>query len=336
MPRMMRKKMYKAKPKSRAAGAASAAKPRSRFVAGRRRRLPLVRRYRTAAGAITNSLWAFGRGARLPRQVQALRRVGAPDIYQDNFAETVSTQVGLQTFKSYGSLLRAQLTSLASIAGNQSAPNRILLESAQTEITFTNITNAAVEVELYDIVFKRDVPATTTVALAAGSYIFNSTPENMITEGTKAASGVPPSSLTDPSTYIGASPFDSQFFKDYCMVKQKSHVMLASGATHRHQTLAKINRVAEQAIVGNQNLNYVKGFSYCTLLCVRGAAAAILESDDSTTNQATLNVVTSLRMKYTWCSDVNYSAYYHNNLSTDAVTQVRNIGNGAIESVTPA
>lgn len=334
MPRLMRKKMYKSKAKPRAGAAGGAARPRSRFVAGRRRPL-LVRRYRAAAGTITNSLWAHGRGTRLPKRVLAMKRVGAPDIYHANFSETVVTPTGLQQFKSYGSLFRSQLQVLNGIAGNQSAPNRVLIESAQTELSFTNLTNAAVEVELYDIVFKRDVPATTTLSLAAGTYIFSSYPENMITQGIKAAASIAPGSLTDPSQYVGASPFDSQFFKDYCQVKQKSHVMLASGATHRHQTLAKINRVADQSIVGNQNLNYIKGFSYTTLLCIRGAGVRVNDTFDTTTNASTLNVVSSLRIKWTYVQDVTSNAVYNNDLPADIAASVRNIGSGAIELVSP-
>lgn len=314
--------------------ATKARKPMRRRAMRPRRKMWAVKRYRSVAGGITNSLWTYGR-RRIPKQVLALRRVGAPDIYQDNYQETVSTQSGLQKFISFGSLFQSQIQTLNGVAGNQQAPNRVLIESAQTELTFTNITSAAVEVEIYDIKFKRDIPNTTNVALAAGSYIFNSTPENMISEGAKAAASLASSSSTDPSLFRGASPFDSQFFKDNCRVVQKSHVMLASGATHRHQQMVKVNRVASQTLTGNQTLAYLKDFSYTTLLCIRGVPVGILEADDTTSSQSTLNVVSSLRIKWTFVQDVTSNLIAHNNLAVSAATQVRNIGNGAIELVTP-
>jgi len=312
------------------------AKPRPKYARRRpmRPRRVAVRRINSVSGGVSNSRFYHGR-RRLTKQVLALRRVGAPDTWQDNFSDTVSTQVGLQKFISFGSLLRSQLQQLNSLAGNQGAPNRVLVETASTELTFTNITNAAVEVDIYDIKFKRDIPNTTTVALAAGTYIFNSYPENMITEGAKAAASIAPASLTDPSLYRGAIPYDSQFFKDNCKVIQKTQVMLSSGATHRHQQNVKLNRIASQTVVGNESLSYIKDFSYTTLLCIRGVPVGIAESDDTTTTQSTLNIVSSLRIKWTFVQDATSNLVYNNALPVAGDTQVRNIGNGAIESVTP-
>lgn len=300
----------------------------------RRRPKMVVKRYRAIAGGISNSTWIYGR-RRLPKQVQALRRVGAPDIWQDNYSETVACQQGLQKYISFGSIFQSQLASLNAIAGNQQAPNRVLLESSQTEMTFTNVSNAAVEVELYDIRFKRDIPSTTNVAIGTNTYIFNSTPENMISQGAKAAASLPSASLTDPSEFRGSTPFDSQFFKDNCRVLQKSVVMLASGASHRHVTNAKHNRVASQTTVGNSSFNYLKDFSYTTLLCIRGLPVGIVEQDETTLSQATLNIVTSLRIKWTFVQDVTSNLVYNNVLPLTGQTQVRNIGSGALESVTP-
>lgn len=322
--------------KSAARTAAKRKAPMRKRAMRPRRKMWMVKRYRAAAGAITNSLWAYGRRT-VPKQVLALRRTGAPDVWHQNYSESMYVPIGLQQFKSFASLTRSQLTAIQSIVGNQTAPNRCLIENCLTELTFTNPTNAAVEVELYDIVPKRDLPNTIALQLNAGLYAGASSPESCITLGSQAASGVPPGSLADPSQYIGASPYDSQFFKDNFRVVQKAHLMLASGASHRHQAIVKVNRVSEQAVSANASLAYVKGLTYSTLICVRGAAAGIGGSPSgATTNQSTLNIVTSLRVKYTYVTDNNYSAVYYDQLPHDATPIVRNIGNGALESVTPA
>lgn len=300
-----------------------------------RYRSSLPRRYISNAGAITNSLWKLSRG-RASKQALALRRVGAPDIYQSNYTSPVVCGQGIQKLISFGSLLQPQLKSILDHAPT-SAPNRVLIESAQTEITFTNSTNASVEVELYDITFRRDVPLTYQFESGGYSYSGVSSPENFASSGAQAGAGLDPSASPPvlPITYIGASPYDSQIFKSYCKVNRRTHVMLASGATHRHQTMANINRVCNRTTGGMDELTYVREFSYATMLVIRGVAVYQTEEADTTTNQSFLNVVSALRIKYTYVADATNNLWYANDLPAPATAYVRNVGSGQYEAINP-
>lgn len=302
----------------------------SRFK-GMKRSRPM--RYVSAAGSITNSLWSFGR-RRASKQVLAMRRVGAPDVQLRNYAQQIQVAQNTQRFVSFEGCSPAQLLSLLTTAGNQNSPNRALVESSMNELTFTNPTNGPLELEIYDIVFKRDVPNGFNLTLSSGTYSIVGSVEGMIAGGILAGGQYGPTSTAKPDQIIGASPYDSQLFKDYCKVSKRSHVLLSSGASHRHQVINKVNRVIDQSIASG-DLTYIKGWSYAVLINVRGIAGY----DDtplsalSGVNKTTLDVVTTSRIKYTYVQDVSNTLYYTNSLTGETEVQVRNIGNGAIEYI---
>lgn len=301
-----------------------------RRAGGRKKYGMKVMRYNTMAGLLTNSLWKYS-ARRLPYRIKAMKAVGAPDIYHQNFGEAISCIPGSQKFRFYATCRQAQLKSILDSTPS-GAPNRVCLESAQSELTFTNIMNAAVEVELYDIFLKRDVPTLSQFTTTSGTYSWL-TIEGAIKVGAQAASGIAPAG-SDPTEAIGATPFDSPVFKDYCRVVRKSHVMLASGASHRHQSLIGLNKLITRTAAGNEDLTLLKGVSYGTLLVVRGVGGYAPEAGTGTTNNAILSVITSVRIKYTFVTDNTNTIHYNNQLD-DEVPNVRNIGSGAYELVNP-
>lgn len=311
-------------------------------VGGVYRRVPVRRRagaqgYRkliqSAAGLMTNSLWSY-RARALPFRVRAMKAVGAPDIYHQNFAQVLNTATGLQTYTSFPSVTPAQLKAIANTTPS-GAPNRVLIQSAQTEITFTNVNNTSCEVELYDIFFKRDLSVGANITTTVDNYPLDNI-DDMIKNGSKASAGLA-LGASDVSRYIGASPFDSQPFKNYCRVVRRTHVMLASGASHRHQAMIGINKVGDESIIGNDDLTYLKGFTYATLMYVRGVGA--YDPSDvtggPTVNGCFLNVVTSVRIKYTYVTDSTNTVHYNNQPLPLGLPNVRNPGSGAYEALSP-
>lgn len=305
------------------------------------KRKPLrVARYNTMAGLLTNSLFKY-RGPRLNFRVRAMKAVGAPNIWQANYSQATQVNAGRQLFTSFPTLQAEQLSDIVTNhLPSNTGPNRVVIQSAQTEVTFTNVTNAAAEVEIYDIMFKRDLSLDSSVNI--GGYLYNFVNiEQMIKAGIQAGAHINPLAtppVPEPDTYIGASAFDSQIFKDYCRVVRKSHVMLASGASHRHQQLVGVNKLIDQTIAGNNDLIYTKGFTYATLLLIRGVGAfnpAVEPAGESTTNPLFLNVVTSVRIKYTYVQDVTSTLHYDDALPLGDAVNVRNIGSGAYETASP-
>lgn len=287
----------------------------------------------SASGLMTNSLWSY-RARALPFRVRAMKAVGAPDIYHQNYAQVLNTATGLQTYTSFPSVTPAQLKA---ISGNtpSGAPNRVLIQNAQTEITFTNVNNTSCEVELYDIFFKRDLSIGANITTTLGNYTIEDIDE-MIANGAKASANIAPGG-SDVSRYIGASPFDSQPFKNYCRVVKRTHVMLASGASHRHQALIGVNKLGDESIIGNDDLTYLKGFTYATLMYVRGVGAydPTDVTGGATVNGVFLNVVTSVRIKYTYVTDNTNTIHYNNQPLPLGLPNVRNPGSGAYEALSP-
>lgn len=323
--------------KKRTAGAKRSAVRKARYRKGRAMRRAGGRSgYRkliqSMAGMLTNSLWAF-KGGRMSPRVVAMKRVGSPNIRQKNFATVISGVPGLQTYASYGTLIGTDLTDLQqNVPHNE--PNRLVIENAQTEITFTNSNNCAAEVELYDIVFKRDVSVDQTLKTNTATYVFT-TIDQMIQQGCQAGASIAPGG-TDVSRLIGASPYDSQPFKTFCRVVKRTHVMLASGASHRHQANIGINKLIDASLASDLTKAYVKGFSYATLIVARGVAAYAGQDvgGGPTTNGVFLNVVTSTRIKYTYVQDVTANLDYNNFPLSTNIPNTRNIGSGAYEPET--
>lgn len=302
---------------------------------GRRRYGQRIMRYNTMAGLLTNSIWSTKSRA-LPFRVRAMKAVAAPDIYHRNYSTILQCDAGLQKFVSFGSLNQFQLGEILATVPHTNGPNRCVLENAQTEVTFTNLTNAAAEVMVYDVIMKRDVSADEEFVTTTGTYQWD-TIESAITAGAQAAAGIAPAG-SDPSEYIGASPFDSQVFKSRFTVAKRAHVMLASGASHRHQQMVSLNKVLDQTVVDTNGGVYLKGVSYATLLLVRGVGAYAPDAPpagDGTTNSLFLSVVTSLRCKYSYVQDVTNTVHYHNAPLPTGTTNTRNIGSGAYEAVAP-
>lgn len=324
------------KPRAKAgAGKASARRKYTRKPSKRSRLINGV------AGGVTGSYWSI-RGPKLSPRVAQMKRVGAPDIRQWNYGTTIICEQGLQNYASFGSMLQEQVTDILNRAGgNAGNPNRVCLESSQTELTFTNVANCAVEVVLYDIKFKRDLYDLIEFTSNGGNYSFVPTPELMIENGIKAGAGIAQANNPDPSRYIGSSPFDSSVFKDYCTVVKSTKVMLPSGATHRHQTLSKLNKLINRSVGGDSNKLAFKDLTYTTLMYVRGVGAYATKPEPdpvstATTNSALLNVITSLRVKYTYVSDNTFTLSYGDTLQHEINTvYTRNIGSGEYELVGP-
>lgn len=305
--------------------------------AGAKRRAGGAAGYRkliqSASGLMTNSLWSY-RARALPFRVRAMKAVGAPDVYHQNFAQVLNTATGLQTYTSYPSVTPTQLKAISGLTPS-GAPNRVLIQSAQTEITFTNVNNTSCEVELYDIFFKRDVSVGANITTSVDNYPIENI-DDMIKNGSKASAGIVLGG-SDVSRYIGASPFDSQPFKNYCRVVKRTHVMLASGASHRHQALIGINKLGDESIIGNDDLTYLKGFTYATLMYVRGVGAydPTDVTGGPTVNGCFLNVVTSVRIKYTYVTDSTNTVHYNNQPLPLGLPNVRNPGSGQYEPLSP-
>lgn len=265
-------------------GAAMAAKKRAarRKAARRPRRMNrAMEKYNTPLGGASSSVWVYGKGRRLSARVLAMKRVGAPDAYIWNGGFQCGTTQATQHYYGFNSVTQGHLEDIFAISGNQSAPSRICLENAIATLSLTNITNTSAEVDLLDIVFKRDVPNDIQWANSGITYNVNggSIPE-MIQQGINAASGA----AAGASAYyaLGTNPWDSQVFKEYCQVVKRTRVTLASGGSHRHTSSVNLSKVIAQTVGDSDAIANFKGYTFATLVRVAGSPAYIPTGDYAT------------------------------------------------------
>lgn len=301
----------------------------------RRRAAARSQRFNTNAGSLTQDVFSYGRKY-LPARIKAMKGVAAPDLWTANFAENILVTAGTQGFYTYGSLQPQQLKSILDSVPN-GAMNRAIVETCQTELTFTNNANVAVELEIYDVMFKRDVP--NTLSFSNNTWTYNvAAPSitNLIEYGCKGITNANPLG-TPVSIKIGVSPFDSPLFKSYCKVGKRTNVILSSAGSHRHVQLMHINKIAERGIEGSTNSYYsLRGWSYATLVKVKGVAGYAPEATPvtATVTPTFVQMYSSLRVKYSYVADNTNSATYTNTL-VEEIPNIRNIGSGIYEPVGP-
>lgn len=333
-------------PRFRARGATKRKAAVKRLLARRRLRKrqltvsrmgPRTNRYYTAAGSMTNSIFKFGRVRRLPLATRIAKGIGAPDFMVWNGGFQCGTSQGKQTYYGFNSVNQGHLKDIMDIVGNQTAPSQCFIENAISQLSLTNITNTNAEIEIYDIIFKRDVPNSITWVNNSITYTVPSgNVADMIAYGCDAAAAAPAGDGSEQ--VVGTTPYDSQVFKAYCKVVKKTHVMLGSGATHRHQSLVNISKRALQTVAAQDGVQLTKGYAFATLIKVVGAPGYIPSGELATLGTSvdlTIQAVYSLRVKYTFIQDVTSGLTVHDVLAESPAATTRNPGSGVLELVSP-
>ena len=204
----------------------------------------------------------------------------------------------------------------------------------------TNTSTAPVQVELYDIYVKRDLPASYVYSIPGTSEVFPLYPDpaRYWQVGAANSSGTPAGNLggpADPSLHYGASPFDSQLFKEYFGVSKRTIVMLPQGAVHRHVSLQKPSYLVTDAM-SVSNVAAVTGLAHFTMYVIKGFPSSGKDSADppishTSTTIPQVSFVQSRRYKYTWCSDATQTLQNENKLYGNSGWEPENINIGSGE-----
>lgn len=261
------------------------------------------------------------------RQALARKRVGAPNFYVTNSAQQI---VALEGFQAVGvtpwqnntdmSFMLAKVPQGPTVGsvGTRS----ISLESAQCELLFTNSSLASCFVEVYDIARRRDADKTKSP--------YTADPFSAWSQGVSdnQASVTPTGNITN----LKSLPFDSQLFKDWFKVCKRTRFELSQGATHRHSVSIKANRIIDEAVLAYADGD-MAGITMYTMFVVYGQPASIPGEGGkppSTVTTATiaLDVVSSIRYKFTWVSDPAQTQWFQDNLSTLTGEQIASPGLG--------
>lgn len=316
--------------------------PKRKTVSDKRSAVVKPTRVAARVGYMSQSRWLST--IKSPSIVKTMAKLGAPNVYTTN---GVRIQNGMGGCYSIGSIVHQPASTLGAVfAQDQSAPSnlgprRLLLESYIGTLNYTNGTNAPCEMELYDLVLKKDLPYTHTVQGGVPPNAITTTlyddPVAYILRGIQtgagsAGGGFNPTFPTAPSMMYGSSVYDSQYFKDYFKVVKRTIVELTGGSTHTHTVSLKSNRLLKQEETNSSVISGIRGVTCFTLALVRtfGSITQLTAdplTDIETTAASRISCHFVSRYKYTYVADNASSVGYLNTLyrvpdqSTGSYTQ---------------
>lgn len=217
---------------------------------------------------------------------------------------------------------------------------RVVLESATSFLNIANTSGTPANVELYDIVAKRDIGqvplnfqgqlATGPQLIGQGSLVLDPGYAwflGMANEKT-TATGYESAALTEPPGYqnLGSTPYQSKLFKDYFKVVRKTNVSLPIGGTHKHYVDLKPNFVFDNDIMAQNNV--YAGTSFFTMIVASGVPVVKCPGNtgpdyplanfkgDATTSAVSLSIIQQVRYKWTWVEDGRENIYFANYINT--------------------
>jgi len=275
--------------------------------------------------------------AKVARQIAV---VGASNQYIINTAGQLNALLNTQAFTTYGHISNFLMNQIRSQITTLNTPVRYVLESYQSVFTFTNTTNAPIEVDIYDICCKRQVLGESAYTTSLGTYPLNGFPDSYWVTGSLVQQDLPPGSTAGSWKVPGASPFDSQLFKEYFVVKKRTFVTLPLGATHRHAVLQKPNCLVTDAILKNIEFSGEPGLATWTMFVMRGYPGGSGVGGPSEPpvppagpliTDSQLNIMQATRVTYTWASDIADKTFVQNNLINGGPYKIMNVASGLPE-----
>ena len=269
-------------------------------------------------------------------QVRTMERVGAVNNIVNQIATKVQSLSGKQAQGSFAMFNCDQLRQINQYALAQVRPTRCVIQGLNNEYTFTNFANAPLELDIYDIALKRDIYVDYAFDTTAGTYTPLPYPESYFGNGLAAQNALTP--YSQPAQIVGASPYDSQLFKDWFVIKRKTTVLLPIGGGHRHMVSVKTNRVVDTMLAGNSGtIAGLKDFTKYVMVNVKGLPVWD-DTDGSpgvTSSASQVGIVAVQRLKYTFVQDFTFTSALNQSLSLPnaSATHIWNSGSGANNTV---
>jgi len=214
------------------------------------------------------------------------------------------------------------------------AVGRFLLESASTEMNFSNFSTAPCHLRIYTVSCKRDTwyppdSATDKMQFANSlgtKYYWNGDPVSAIQEGLNAGTNFAPGTTTALENPV-ATPQQSSIFKQYFKIVKQQEIFLAQGGNHCFKLTRKYDRVVDGSITQNTSLVGLGGITEFIVYSVVGGVGAKADTSVSFT-QAHLGVIQTQKYRTSNCLG-NLSNYTQlNNLVQTGPLDIVNPGSG--------
>jgi len=301
---------------------------------------------RGASGLVTESSFAIT--IPMNEQVKTMKLVVPNKVRLTQYASpTLTCDPGFQNYFNFSLLdynflnaLNATLppSSVGGAIGQSTGPNRLVVSNVQSEYVITNVTNATLEVEIYDCTVKKDVPSGLILGTGGKNYnVTGGNPVEFLLQGVLASEGANTGVTPSPALFVGSVPQDSVFFKDYFKIEKQTSITMPLGSAHRHKINLGVNKLINEEIMNNNLTLAIKGLTYFTMIRIKGLPVidASGAGDLSTTSSGAIACVQSQRVKYCFVSDARATGTYIDNLTSPALGNqgMINAVSGQIEQV---
>lgn len=356
----MRRGRKSAKPRRRALGRRPARKPMGRRFARKSRSSGMPKRQVLQSNLGGLSLTRFSSSRRPNGVAKHIKMTGSPNYLNVTYPGYLFGNGGQQQFSAWylnvGNDLRRIWASIQSqyveknntykteyvaSIGNvpiKNASFRYVLETAMSVLNLANTSGTPQNLELYDIVAKRDVGQAgydISGNPIQGGVLFGQGLPGILdpavawyqgmTDQSTTATGFEPTTLESVSPYnLGATPYNSKLFKDYFKVVRKTNVSLPIGGQHKHCVDLKPNFVVDNDLL--QQNNVFRGLSFFTLVVASGIPVikcpSIIEDPrsnpfgDATTSAVSVSIIQQVKYKWTWCEDTRENIYRSNYINS--------------------
>jgi len=284
------------------------------------------------------------------RNVRLQNALSVSTILSDQYPIRVDGTYGFQAISSFGFFRQQDIAKLPQypvpvpgVGGN--LPYRILLQSVTGNLTMANACSAPVELEIFDIVLKRDLPLALQWTQHGNSWTVPETyPDAMWAQGSYANNATINTGGSAFSANIAASPFDSTLFNAYFKVKKRTKVLLGQGGVHRHSVVSRVNKLLD-SVMFNQNANQsmtiptsgVLGWKGVTTFCMviqKGLPVSSAETASIVTSAEThVDIIQDFRLKWNYVVDNSFGVQNNDSLQTPAVGQIINPGSGTATNI---
>jgi hypothetical protein len=269
-----------------------------------------------------------------------MERLGAPNNVVQQASALITASAGYQTSTSYSMFSVPQLQYLlGQVSGN--LPRRVVAESLTNEFTFTNFSNSPVEIDIYDIVPKRDIAVAYTFNTPSGLYTVSPFPESYWAQGLAAQNNAATTTAPALNYYIGTNPTDSILFRQFFGIKKRTTVLLPISGAHRHVVNVRCQKLIDTYLAaagntGSAGYSGVKGFTNYMMFNIKGLPAWNTGDPDPTTASVTtsgtqVGIVSVSRINWTYVADITYATSITAGLTHPANSFVHtfNPGSGA-------
>lgn len=192
--------------------------------------------------------------------------------------------------------------------GNTGRTLRLHMDHCYGSVTYTNLTNNTIIMEIYDTMFKKK----------QGSGATYTAPFATANLGEQDEQG---STITSPLDNYGMKPGDSLAYRDRCKTLGHTRVMLGPGEVHVHKFFYQMNRVFN-AYELQDATSILNGWTRWTSFIAYGTPVKDQDNNNIQLGQVEIGAVTEFRYRYRFMSVDTSSLAITNNIPITTGTKI--------------